>query len=54
MSEVETMTAAELRAFCGLPEDKQFDGEIVGGKNLQTTGSIEAGIRQMVSEAFRR
>ncbi len=47
-----SLTVAELRAFCGLPEDKQFDGEIVGGKNLQTTSPIEAGIRQMVTNAL--
>ncbi len=47
-----SLTVAELRSFCGLPEDKQFDGQLVGGKNMATTSPIEAGIRAMVEEAF--
>ncbi len=42
----------ELRVMMGLPEDAPFDGQLVGGKNLQTTSPIEQGIRAMVTNAL--
>ena len=42
--------AQELRALSpfNLVENDSFDGMIVGGHNMQTSGAIEAGIRQMI------
>ncbi|MEQ8790254.1 MAG: phage portal protein [Pirellulaceae bacterium] len=42
----------ELRTFVGLPEDDAFDGVLIGGRNMSTTGSIESGLRQMVGDAL--
>ena len=46
------ITANELRQFAGLPEDSQWEGVLVGGKNMSTTGPIEAGLRAMILESL--
>ncbi len=48
------ITAHELRSLAplNLSEEKAFDGQLVGGKNMQTTNLIEQGIREMVAEIF--
>lgn len=46
------ITVHELRRLApfGLQEDRAFDGQIVGGKNQQTTGLIEEGLSNLVSD----
>ena len=45
------LTANELRRYAGLPEDETFEGQLVGGQNLGTTGMIATGVRNLVGEA---
>jgi phage portal protein BeeE len=44
------LTAHELRQLSpfGLPHEKQFDNQLVGGQNMATTNPIAAGIASMV------
>ena len=48
------ITAHELRRLApfALPEEKAFDGQLVGGRNMQTSGPIEAGLRAMIQDAL--
>lgn len=43
------LTCDELRAYCGLPEDSKFDGQLVGGQNLQGSNPIQRGIEHIVT-----
>jgi hypothetical protein len=46
------LKASELREFCGLPPDPAFADALVGGRNMQTTNPIEAGIRGIIHQAL--
>jgi len=48
------ITAHELRRLAplDLPEERTFDGQLVGGKNMNTTNLIESGLRAMVDDAM--
>ena len=48
------ITLHELRRLAplDLSEDRAFDGQLVGGRNMSTTNAIEAGIREMIGSAM--
>ncbi len=48
------VTVHELRGLApfGLERDKQFNGQVVGGKDMATTGLIERGLQEMIQNGL--